>query len=456
MGERIMFDPRAALPFFREEELAALEPRVKQIHQQIHARTGVGSDFLGWVDLPLTYNREELAAIKNAAAQIKEQAEVMVVAGIGGSYLGARAAIEMLTPYFCSGAGETGAYPQVIFAGHHLSGTYLQELLHYLEDKEFCLNVISKSGTTTETAVAFRFLRKLAEEKYGKKGAASRIYATTDRQKGALRRMAEEAGYQTFTIPEDVGGRYSVLSPVGLFPMAVAGLDIEQILAGAGEAYQACSVAEPALNAAYQYALLRNLFYQKGKLVELMVSYEPALHYFTEWWKQLFGESEGKEGKGLFPAAVNFTSDLHSLGQYLQDGRRIFFETVLQVLRSKSTLALPAEEENLDGLNYLAGRQVDELNAQALQGTLLAHQDGGVPVLVLRIPELSAYYFGYLVYFFEKACAMSGYLLGVNPFNQPGVEEYKQNLFALLGKAGYEERRQRILTRLDNLEHHHK
>lgn len=450
MSERIEVDLSSALPFFREQEIKNFEPRVKQIHQQMHAKSGVGSDYLGWVDLPLTYSREEINDIKTAAQQIKEQAEILVVTGIGGSYLGARAAIEMLTPYFSTKVAQPGAYPRVIFAGHQLSGTYLHELMSYLEGKDFCLNVISKSGTTTETAVAFRFLKKLAEEKYGKQGAASRIYATTDRRKGALRRMAQEAGYRTFTIPEDLGGRYSVLSPVGLLPIAAAGLDVEQILAGAGEAYQACSVAEPAHNAAYQYALLRNLFYHKGKLVELLVSYEPALHYFAEWWKQLFGESEGKDGKGLFPAAADFTTDLHSLGQYIQDGRRLFFETVLQVLRSKSSLVLPAEAEDLDGLNYLAGRKMNDLNAQALQGTVLAHQDGGVPSLVIKIPELSAYYFGYLVYFFEKACAMSGYLLGVNPFNQPGVEEYKKNVFALLGKAGYEERRQRILARPAN------
>jgi len=452
MSNGITVELEAALPFIRDEELTILEPQVKQIHHQLHAKSGVGSDFLGWVDLPLNYNQEELAVLKNAAAQVKEEAEVLVVAGIGGSYLGARAALEMLSPYFPPGVDGPGAYPQVIFAGHHLSGTYLQELLAYLAEKEFCLNVISKSGSTTETAVAFRFLRKLAEEKYGKEGAKSRIFVTTDPHSGALRRLAEEAGYQTFNIPADVGGRYSVLTPVGLFPLAVADLDVDQILAGAVKAYQDSAVAEPAKNSAYQYALLRYLFHQKGKKVELMVTYEPSLYYFTEWWKQLFGESEGKAGKGLFPAAVNFTTDLHSLGQYIQDGQKILFETVLQVVRSKAALVLPAEENDLDGLNYLAGRQIDEINAQVLQGTILAHQDGGVPVMVIKIPELSAYYFGYLVYFFEKACAMSGYLLGVNPFDQPGVEEYKQNLFALLGMAGYEERRGRILARLAKAE----
>ncbi len=447
MDKRIILDYSSALSFFRREELNMLQPRIKQIHQMIHEKNGVGSDFLGWVDLPLTYAPEELAAIKKAVSQIKDDSEVLVVAGIGGSYLGARAAIEMLTPYFAR-EGK-GGNPQVIFAGHHLSGDYLYQLLNYLEDKEFSINVISKSGTTTETAVAFRFLKKLAEKKYGKKEAATRIYATTDLRKGALRQLAQTEGYQTFVIPDDLGGRYSVLSPVGLLPIAAAGLDLDQILAGAGEAYQACSQADLAQNEAYQYAALRHLFYNKGKIIELMVSYEPALHYFSEWWKQLFGESEGKDEKGLYPAAVDFTTDLHSLGQYIQEGRRLFFETVLQVKNSKCELILPQEEMDLDGLNYLAGQSMNYLNEQALRGTFLAHHDGGVPGLVIQIPELSAYYFGYLVYFFEKACALSGYLLGVNPFDQPGVEEYKKNVFALLGKAGYEERRQRILARLE-------
>jgi glucose-6-phosphate isomerase len=401
------------------------------------------------VDLPANYDRQELATIKTAAEQIKERSEVLVVAGIGGSYLGARAALAMLTPYFHTKEQSAIGTPEIIFAGHQLSGAYLEQLLSYLKEKEFSINVISKSGTTTETAVAFRLLKQLAEERYGKKEAAARIYATTDRRRGVLRQLAEEEGYTTFVIPDDIGGRYSVLTPVGLLPIAVGGFDLDRIMAGAAAAYEACSVPDLDRNQAYLYAAFRQIFYSKGKSIELLVNYEPALHYFTEWWKQLFGESEGKDGKGLFPAAVDFTTDLHSLGQYIQEGRRLFFETILQVEAAGSTLVLPAVEGDPDGLNYLAGRPIDELNRQAQQGTLLAHQDGGVPCLVVKIPALTAYSFGYLVYFFEKACAMSGYLLGVNPFNQPGVEAYKKNMFALLGKAGFEEQRRQLLARLE-------
>ena len=449
MGHQgVVLDYSGALSFFRREEMDMLAPRVEAIHRQIAAKQGAGNDFLGWVDLPVNADQAEIEAVKAAAARIRENSEVLVVAGIGGSYLGARAALEMLMPYFRTTPPQAGN-PEVIFVGHHLSGAYLEQLLNYIKDKEFSINVISKSGTTTETAVAFRFLKQLAEEKYGKKGAAARIYATTDRQRGALRRLAEEEGYTTFVIPDDIGGRYSVLSPVGLLPIAAAGIDIDPILAGAAAAYEVCSHPELDQNPVYQYAVLRHIFYQKGKSIELMVNYEPALHYFAEWWKQLFGESEGKDGKGLFPAAVDFTTDLHSLGQYIQEGRRLFFETILAVEKDRSTLALPEAPGDPDGLNYIAGQRVDEMNRQALRGTLLAHQDGGVPCLVVKIPELSPFYFGYLVYFFEKACAISGYLLGVNPFDQPGVEEYKKNMFALLGKPGFEEQRQQLLARLE-------
>lgn len=449
MGHQgVVLDYSGALSFFRREEMVMLAPRVEAIHRQIAAKQGAGNDFLGWVDLPVNADQAEIEAVKAAAARIRENSEVLVVAGIGGSYLGARAALEMLMPYFRTTPPQAGN-PEVIFVGHHLSGAYLEQLLNYIKDKEFSINVISKSGTTTETAVAFRFLKQLAEEKYGKKGAAARIYATTDRQRGALRRLAEEEGYTTFVIPDDIGGRYSVLSPVGLLPIAAAGIDIDPILAGAAAAYEVCSHPELEQNPVYQYAVLRHIFYQKGKSIELMVNYEPALHYFAEWWKQLFGESEGKDGKGLFPAAVDFTTDLHSLGQYIQEGRRLFFETILAVEKDRSTLALPEAPGDPDGLNYIAGQRVDEMNRQALRGTLLAHQDGGVPCLVVKIPELSPFYFGYLVYFFEKACAISGYLLGVNPFDQPGVEEYKKNMFALLGKPGFEEQRQQLLARLE-------
>lgn len=450
MSKQIELDYRSASSFFCQEEMQMLEQRIEQIHQMIHEKNGIGSKFLGWVDLPLTYDQEELAEIKKAGLQIRNNSEVIVVTGIGGSYLGARAAIEMLKPYFADfKTGKEANNPQVIFAGHNLSGDYLADLLEYLEDKDFSINVISKSGTTTETAVAFRFLKKLAEKKYGKKEAAARIFATTDRRRGALRKLAETEGYQTFVIPDDIGGRYSVLTPVGLLPIAAAGIDLDQIFAGAKDAYQSCFTGDLGQNKAYQYAALRQIFYNKGKIVELMVTYEPALHYFAEWWKQLFGESEGKDGKGLYPASVDFTTDLHSLGQYIQEGRRLFLETVLQITNHRSQLALPAEELDLDGLNYLAGKKMNFINEQALHGTVLAHQDGGVPNIILKVPELTPYYFGYLVYFFEKACAMSGYLLGVNPFNQPGVEEYKKNVFALLGKPGYEEKRQGILERLE-------
>lgn len=425
-----------------------LAPRVQAIHRQMAEKQGAGNDFLGWLDLPASIDQAELEAVKAAAVRIRESSEVLVVAGIGGSYLGARAALEILKPYFRPTPPRVGD-PEVIFVGHHLSGAYLEQLLNYIKEKEFSINVISKSGTTTETAVAFRFLKQLAEEKYGKKGAAARIYATTDRRRGALRRLAEEEGYTTFVIPDDLGGRYSVLSPVGTLPIAAAGIDLDPILAGAAAAYDACSQPDLERNQAYLYAALRYIFYQKGKSIELMVNYEPALHYFAEWWKQLFGESEGKDGKGLFPAAVDFTTDLHSLGQYIQEGRRLFFETILAVEQDRSALVLPEAPGDPDGLNYIAGQRVDEMNRQALRGTLLAHQDGGVPCLVVKIPELSPFFFGYLVYFFEKACGMSGYLLGVNPFDQPGVEEYKKNMFALLGKPGFEERRQQLLARLE-------
>lgn len=444
MTQKISLDYSPAKGFFRDEELAFMEPKIKQVHQMLHEKSGPGNDFLGWLELPVTYDRAEVEEVKEAARRIKEQSEVLVIVGIGGSYLGARAAIEMLRPYFSELRREREQGPLVLYAGHHLSSDYLQQLLAFLKDKEFSVNVISKSGTTTEPAVAFRFLKRLMEEKYGKSGAAKRIYATTDRRKGALRELAETEGYARFVIPDDVGGRYSVLTPVGLLPIAAAGISIDEMLAGAGDAYQLYSKSEPAANDSYLYAALRQIFYNKGKSVELLVNYEPALHYFAEWWKQLFGESEGKDGKGLYPASVDFSTDLHSLGQYIQDGRRLFFETVLRVEKSRSELRLAAEDKDLDGLNYLAGKSVDFINEQALQGTIMAHLDGGVPNLVVTIPELSPYIFGHLVYFFEKACAVSGYLMGVNPFDQPGVEAYKRNMFALLGKEGYEDRRRAL------------
>ncbi|HEY8344867.1 MAG TPA: glucose-6-phosphate isomerase [Bacillota bacterium] len=432
MTAKLTLDYSGAQKFFRSEELTYLEPKVEMAHKMLHERTGPGHDFLGWLEWPFRYDQAEFEGIKKAAARIHDQAEVLVVVGIGGSYLGARAAIELLSPAFTnSGRGKA---PQILYAGNHLSAGYLSSLLDYLREKDFAVNVISKSGTTTEPAVAFRFLKKLLEEKYGKTEAAKRIYATTDRKRGALRELATAEGYATFVIPDDIGGRYSVLTPVGLLPIAAAGIDIDEIMSGAAEAAREYSEKDLAKNQAYQYAALRQIFYNKGKTVELLVSYEPALHYFVEWWKQLFGESEGKDQKGLFPAACDFTTDLHSLGQFIQDGRRLFIETVLRVERPQHVLTMPVEEEDLDGLNYLAGKTVDFINEQALRGTIMAHVDGGVPNLLLNIPELKPYYFGQMVFFFKKACAVSGYLLGVNPFDQPGVEFYKKNMFALLGK----------------------
>ena len=431
MTAKLTLDYSGAQKFFRSEELTYLEPKVEMAHKMLHERTGPGHDFLGWLEWPFRYDQVEFGEIKKAAARIHDQAEVLVVVGIGGSYLGARAAIELLSPAFVNSA--QGKAPQILYAGNHLSADYLSGLLDYLREKDFAVNVISKSGTTTEPAVAFRFLKKLLEEKYGKTEAAQRIYATTDRKRGALRELAAAEGYTTFVIPDDIGGRYSVLTPVGLLPIAAAGIDIDEIMSGAAEAAREYSEKDLAKNQAYQYAALRQIFYDKGKTVELLVSYEPALHYFAEWWKQLFGESEGKDQKGLFPAACDFTTDLHSLGQFIQDGKRLFIETVLRVERPRHVLAMTAEEQDLDGLNYLAGKTVDFINEQALRGTIMAH-GRGVPNLLLNIPELKPYYFGQMVYFFKKACAVSGYLLGVNPFDQPGVEFYKKNMFTLLGK----------------------
>lgn len=443
LTQRITVDHRWAKQFFSEKELTYMAPQVRLAHQLLHEKSGPGRDFMGWLELPLTYSKDEVGEIKRAAERIRAESEALVVVGIGGSYLGARAAIEMLRPSFTK-TGRRGD-PVILYAGHHLSSDYLNRLLEFLGDRDFSVNVISKSGTTTEPAVAFRFLKQLLEKKYGREGAATRIYATTDRERGALRQLAEAEGYTRFVIPDDIGGRYSVLTPVGLLPIATAGIDIEQMLAGAGEACRAYSQADLEQNESYQYAALRQLFWRKGKAIELLVNYEPSLQYFAEWWKQLFGESEGKDGKGLYPASCDFTTDLHSLGQYLQDGRRIFLETVLRVENPQSKLLLSAVDQDLDGLNYLAGRSLDFLNEQALQGTVRAHADGGVPVVIINLPELSPNVFGSMVYFFEKACAVSGYLMGVNPFDQPGVEAYKNNMFALLGKEGYEERRQRLL-----------
>lgn len=435
--------------FLNDYETAMLAPAVQTAHAQLQGRKGPGSDFLGWLDLPAHYDKEEFARIRKAAARIRKDSDILVVVGIGGSYLGARAAIEMLTHSFANAANaKVRKAPQVIFAGNSISSTYLADLLDLLQGKDVSVNVISKSGTTTEPAVAFRVLKGWMERKYGRDGARARIYATTDKSRGALRKLADGEGYETFVIPDDVGGRYSVLTAVGLLPIAVAGIDIREAMKGARDARKAFSSPDLAENPCYLYAAARNCLLRKGYEVEILVNYEPGLHFFTEWWKQLFGESEGKDGKGIFPAGVDFSTDLHSMGQYIQDGGRFLFETVLQVEKPRRLLPIPNDPENLDGLNFLSGLDMDEVNAKAAQGTVLAHVDGGVPNLRISVPELTPYWFGQLVFFFEKACAVSGYLLGVNPFDQPGVEAYKKNMFALLGKPGFEAEKTRLEKRL--------
>jgi glucose-6-phosphate isomerase len=422
---------------------------VKVAHHSLHEQTGAGSDFLGWIDLPANYDKEEFSRIQKAAEKIKSDSDVLIVIGIGGSYLGARAAIEMLQHSFYNALPkEKRGTPQVLFAGNNISSAYMKDLMDLLDGKDWSINVISKSGTTTEPALAFRIFRKMLEEKYGVEEARKRIYATTDKARGALKTLATEEGYESFIIPDDVGGRYSVLTAVGLLPIAVSGASIEDMMSGAAQAREDFSKSELQENAAYQYAAVRNVLYNKGKTIEMLINYEPGLQYFAEWWKQLFGESEGKDQKGIFPSSANFSTDLHSLGQYVQEGRRDLFETVIKVEESRHELTIEEAENDLDGLNYLAGETVDFVNNKAFEGTMLAHTDGGVPNLIVSIPKMDAYTFGYLVYFFEKACAMSGYLLGVNPFDQPGVEAYKVNMFALLGKPGFEEKKAELEKRL--------
>ena len=440
----IQLDYGKTLEFFGEHELEQQKDNVKAIHQKIHNGSGAGSDFLGWLDLPVDYDKEEFKRIIEAAKRVKDHSDVFVVIGIGGSYLGARAAIEMLTSSF----RNSTEYPEIVFVGNHLSSSYTHELIQYLDGKDFSVNVISKSGTTTEPAVSFRLFKQLLEDKYGKDEAKERIFATTDKEKGALKQLATNEGYETFVVPDDVGGRYSVLTAVGLLPIAVAGIDIEAMMQGVAKAREELSSDELEDNIAYQYATIRNILYTKGYTTEMLINYEPSLSYFNEWWKQLYGESEGKDYKGIYPSSANYTTDLHSLGQYVQEGRRFLFETVLKVDTPKHDIKIEEAPDDLDGLNYLAGKTMDEVNTKAFEGTLLAHTDGGVPNLVVRVPRLDAETFGYLVYFFELACAMSGYQLGVNPFNQPGVEAYKQNMFALLGKPGYEDKKEALEKRL--------
>ncbi|MGN0570123.1 MAG: glucose-6-phosphate isomerase [Candidatus Fimenecus sp.] len=432
--------------FVSEEELKSMASAVEAAHNKIVNKNGEGSDFLGWVDLPVNYDKEEFERIKKAAAKIKSDSKALVVIGIGGSYLGARAAIEFVKSQNYNLVNKNT--PNIYFSGNSISGNALSELVELVKDVDFSVNVISKSGTTTEPAIAFRIFRELLIEKYGEEEASKRIYVTTDKEKGTLKEFSDKAGYETFVVPDDVGGRYSVLTAVGLLPIAVAGIDIDKMMQGAADAREAYSVCDMEKNDCYKYAALRNILHKKGKAVELMVAYEPDFTMMNEWFKQLFGESEGKDGKGIFPASVICSTDLHSMGQYIQDGVRMLFETSVVFTKPKRQVQIKEDSVNADGLNFLAGKTMDFVNRKAYEGTILAHVDGGVPNICIECPEMNEYEFGYLVYFFEKACAVSGYILGVNPFNQPGVESYKKNMFALLGKPGYEAQQAELLARL--------
>lgn len=431
--------------FVSEREIANMKELTLTAAEILEKGNGAGNDFLGWVDIPVNYDKAEFERIKKAAEKIKNDSDVLIVIGIGGSYLGAKAALDMLTDTFYN--FKCKDTPQIFFAGNSISSTYLNDLIELVGDRDFSVNIISKSGTTTEPAIAFRVFRDMLIKKYGAEGARERIYATTDKARGALKNSADKEGYETFVIPDDVGGRFSVLTAVGLLPIAAAGIDIDEIMRGAQEAREAYKT-DFENNDCYKYAAVRNILNRKGKEIEMLISYEPALQYFAEWWKQLYGESEGKDQRGIFPASANFSTDLHSMGQYIQDGRRILFETVLNVQSPKKDIEILSDDENIDGLNFLAGKTVSYVNGKAFLGTVLAHNDGGVPNLILNIPALDAYHFGNLVYFFEKACAVSGYMLGINPFDQPGVEAYKKNMFALLGKPGYENEKAELEKRL--------
>ena len=432
--------------FIGEHEYDGVAAEVKAAHKVLHDGSGLGNDFLGWLNLPTDYDKEEFARIKKCAEKIKKDTDVFIVIGIGGSYLGARAAIEFLSSQnYNLTCKDT---PQIFFTGNSISSSALAEIMELCEGKDVSVNMISKSGTTTEPAIAFRVFREMLEKKYGKEGARERIYCTTDKAKGTLKALADEEGYETFVVPDDVGGRFSVLTAVGLLPIAVSGADIDKLMEGAASGRKRALELPFEENDAMQYAAIRNILLRKGKAVEILCNYEPSAHYVSEWWKQLFGESEGKDQKGLFPASVDLTTDLHSMGQFIQDGSRIMFETVLNIEKSREEVILNEEPVDLDGLNYLAGKSVDFVNKSAMNGTILAHTDGQVPNLMVKMPEVSEFFLGELFYFFEFACGLSGYLLGVNPFNQPGVESYKKNMFALLGKPGYEAAREELLKRL--------
>ena len=446
---KVTFDYSKTAKFINAEEVQSMSRIVGAAKQQLTEKDGLGNDFLGWIDLPVDYDKEEFARIKKAAKKIQEDSEVLLVIGIGGSYLGARAAIEFLRHGFYNNVSkEVRKTPEIYYVGNSISSSYIQGLVDVIGDRDFSVNMISKSGTTTEPAIAFRVFKEILEKKYGKKEAAGRIYATTDRAKGALKKVADEEGYETFVVPDDVGGRFSVLTAVGLLPIAVSGADIDKLMEGAASGRELALNQPFESNDALQYAAIRNILLRKGKVIEVLANYEPSLHYVSEWWKQLYGESEGKDQKGIFPASVDLTTDLHSMGQFIQDGARIMFETVLNVEKSKVELTINEEPVDLDGLNYLAGKTVDFVNKSAMNGTILAHTDGNVPNLMVTIPEQNEFYLGQLFYFFEFACGVSGYVSGVNPFNQPGVESYKKNMFALLGKPGYEKEREELLKRL--------
>ena len=449
MSNKVTFDYSKAGSFISEEEIGYMKKLTLDAKETLVSKSGAGNDFLGWIDLPVDYDKEEFARIKAAAKKIQSDSDVLLVIGIGGSYLGARAAIEFLGHSFYNVVDKSiRKAPEIYFCGNSISSTYLKHLMDVVGDRDFSINMISKSGTTTEPAIAFRVFKEKLEAKYGKEGAAKRIYATTDKAKGALKHVADEEGYETFVVPDDVGGRFSVLTAVGLLPIAVSGADIDKLMEGAASGRKRALNYAFEENDALQYAAMRNILLRKGKSVEILANYEPSVHYVSEWWKQLFGESEGKDQKGLFPASVDLTTDLHSMGQFIQDGSRLMFETVLEIETPREELTIGEEPVDLDGLNYLAGKTVDFVNKSAMNGTVLAHTDGQVPNFMVRIPEVNEFYLGELFYFFEFACGLSGYLLGVNPFNQPGVESYKRNMFALLGKPGYEAERENLLKRL--------
>ena len=449
---KLNFSYQFAKDFINEEEIKQIKPHVELANEILISKTGAGNDFLGWLSLPEDYDKEEFSRIKNAAEKIKNDSEVLIVIGIGGSYLGAKAAIEFLSHTFYNNLPkEKRIYPEIYFAGTNMSSVYLNHLIDLIGDRDFSVNVISKSATTTEPAIAFRVFKKMLEEKYGKEEAGKRIYATTDKSKGALKTLAKTEGYETFVVPDNVGGRFSVLTAVGLLPIAAAGIDIDELMRGAKEAMVDYSSNKLEENQVLQYAAIRNILHKKGKFLEVMVNYEPRIHYFAEWWKQLFGESEGKDGKGLYPSSADFSADLHSLGQYIQEGRRLFFETVVSIGKPEVEYKIELDEDDLDGLNFVAGKTLDYVNKKATDGVILAHIDGGVPNLTVNIPESTPYHLGYAFYFFEKACGVSGYLLGVNPFDQPGVEAYKKNMFALLGKPGYEEEGKKLENKLKEI-----